>query len=204
MLHIVQNCVLLLTALSSFFVISVSNPVLSLLWLILSFGFSSILFMIFGVEFLSLLIFMVYIGAIAVLFLFVIMMLNIKIVEISSTYLRYLPVSFFIIVFFLFELAISMYLKFYVIFSDNYIDWIFFFDYNGNLSLFGLFFYTFFNYFLIVIAFILFVSMLGSIVLVVNWSELPWYNKMIYSSLFYYKKKVIFVRNKRKKRFWWM
>ena len=78
--------------------------------------------MIFGVEFLSLLIFMVYIGAIAVLFLFVIMMLNIKIVEISSTYLRYLPVSFFIIVFFLFELAISMYLKFYVIFSDNYID----------------------------------------------------------------------------------
>jgi len=68
--------------------------------------------MIFGIEFLSLLIFMVYIGAIAVLFLFVIMMLNIKVVEISSTYLRYLPVSFFIIIFFLCELAISMYLKF--------------------------------------------------------------------------------------------
>ena len=124
--------------------------------------------MIFGIEFLSLLIFMVYIGAIAVLFLFVIMMLNIKIVEISSTYLRYLPVSFFIIVFFLFELAVSMYLKFNIIYYGDYIDWIFFFDYNGNLSLFGLFFYTFFNHFLIVIAFILFVSMLGSIVLVVN------------------------------------
>lgn len=204
MLHIVQNSVLFLTALSSFFVISVSNPVLSLLWLILSFGFSSILFMIFGIEFLSLLIFMVYIGAIAVLFLFVIMMLNIKIVEISSTYLRYLPVSLFIIVFFLFELIVSMYLKFDIVFSDNYIDWTLFFDYNGNLSLFGLFFYTFFNYFLVIVAFILFVSMLGSIVLVVNWSEQPSYSKMIYSNLFYYKKKVTFVRNKRKKRWWWM
>jgi len=106
MLHIIQNSVLFLTALSSFFVISVSNPVLSLLWLILSFGFSSIIFMIFGVEFLSLLIFMVYIGAIAVLFLFVIMMLNIKIVEISSTYMRYLPVSFFIIIFFFIRIGI--------------------------------------------------------------------------------------------------
>jgi NADH-quinone oxidoreductase subunit J len=68
--------------------------------------------MIFGIEFLSLLIFMVYIGAIAVLFLFVIMMLNIKVVEISSTYFSYLPVSFFIIIFFLLELIISIYLKF--------------------------------------------------------------------------------------------
>jgi len=124
--------------------------------------------MILGVEFLSLLIFMVYIGAIAVLFLFVIMMLNIKIVEISSTYFRYLPVSFFIIIFFLFELAVSMYLKFNLIFFSEYIDWIFFFDYYSNIILFGLFFYIFFNYFLILIAFILFVSMLGSIVLVVN------------------------------------
>src|SRR5688572_31347092 len=98
--------------------------------------------MIFGIEFLSLLIFMVYIGAIAVLFLFVIMMLNIKIVEISSTYLRYLPVSFFIIVFFFFELVISMYLKFWFFsfYSIEYIVWIFFFDYIGNISLFGLFF----------------------------------------------------------------
>jgi NADH:ubiquinone oxidoreductase subunit 6 (subunit J) len=81
--------------------------------------------MIFGIEFLSLLVFMVYIGAIAVLFLFVIMMLNIKIVEISTTYFRYLPVSFFIIIFFLFELIISVYLKFgwfNNIYYDNYLD----------------------------------------------------------------------------------
>ncbi len=198
MLHVVQNCVLLITALSSFFVITVSNPILSLLWLIVSFGFSSILFMIFGIEFLSLLIFMVYIGAIAVLFLFVIMMLNIKVVEISSTYFSYLPVSFFIIIFFLLELIISIYLKFGAFEfynNDLYIDWIYFFDYDGNVSLFGYFFYTFYNYFLLIVALILFVSMLGAIVLVVNWSQQPYYSKMIYSKSFYYNKtKIKFIK----------
>ena len=197
LLNLVQNCVLLLAALSSFFVITVSNPILSLLWLIVSFGFSSILFMIFGIEFLSLLIFMVYIGAIAVLFLFVIMMLNIKVVEISNTYFRYLPVSFFIIIFFLFELIISLYLKFSFTYSiyDYYIDWIFLVDYAGNISLFGFFFYTFFNYFLLIIGLILFVSMLGAIILVVNWSQQPFYSKMIYSNSFFYKKnKIVFLK----------
>lgn len=197
MLYIVQNNVLLLTALSSFFVISVSNPILSLLWLILSFGFSSIIFMIFGIEFLSLLIFMVYIGAIAVLFLFVIMMLNIKVVEISSTYLRYLPISISIIIFFLCELIVSMFIKFgsFKFNSNYYIDWIFFFDYNGNISLFGGFFYTFFSHFLLIVALILFISMLGAIILVVNWSEQPSYSKLIYINSFYYKKsKITFVR----------
>jgi len=191
LLYFIQNCVLLMAALSSFFVITVSNPILSLLWLIVSFGFSSILFMIFGIEFLSLLIFMVYIGAIAVLFLFVIMMLNIKIVEISSTYFRYMPVSFFIIIFFLLELIISVYLKFGLftdIYYDNYLDWINFFDYVGNISLFGYFFFTFFNYFLLIIGLILFISMLGSIILVVNWNQQTFNSKMFYSNSFYYKK----------------
>jgi len=125
LVKIVENFVLLAAASSSILVITVSNPILSLLWLIVCFGFSSILFMIFGIEFLSLLVFLVYIGAIAVLFLFVIMMLNIKIVEISNTYFRYLPVSFFIIVFFLFELIVSVYVKFgtsYVTYYDIYIN----------------------------------------------------------------------------------
>jgi NADH-quinone oxidoreductase subunit J len=72
--------------------------------------------MMLGVEFLSLLIFMVYIGAIAVLFLFVIMMLNIKIVELRTTYLRYLPVGIFIIVIFFFELMFSIYFQFNIVF----------------------------------------------------------------------------------------
>jgi NADH-quinone oxidoreductase subunit J len=53
--------------------------------------------MILGAEFVSLLVFLVYVGAIAVLFLFIIMMLNLKIVELRNYYLRYLPIGSFII-----------------------------------------------------------------------------------------------------------
>jgi len=58
--------------------------------------------MILGAEFVSLLVFLVYVGAIAVLFLFIIMMLNLKIVELRNYYLRYLPVGSFIIFFIFF------------------------------------------------------------------------------------------------------
>jgi len=91
-------------------VLLAKQPIQSLLSLILSFGMSSIIFMILGAEFLSLLIFIVYIGAIAVMFLFVIMMLNVKIVELRSFYLKYLPVGIFIILFFFFELFIYIYI----------------------------------------------------------------------------------------------
>jgi NADH-quinone oxidoreductase subunit J len=70
------------------------------------------LFMIFGVELLSLLIFMIYIGAIAVLFLFVIMMLNIKVIELRFFYLRYLSVGATIVCFFILEIFLSILLEF--------------------------------------------------------------------------------------------
>lgn len=59
----------------------VSNPIQSLLFLIIVFILSSIVLLVFGVEFLACLIIMIYVGAIAVLFLFVVMMLNIKILD---------------------------------------------------------------------------------------------------------------------------
>jgi NADH-quinone oxidoreductase subunit J len=102
MLHIIENLLFFGCILSSIFILFSSNPIQSLLNLVLTFAISSILFMIIGVEFLSLLIFIVYIGAIAVLFLFVIMMLNIKIVELRTFYLRYVSIGFFIILFFFF------------------------------------------------------------------------------------------------------
>jgi NADH-quinone oxidoreductase subunit J len=79
--------------------------------------------MIIGVEFMSLFIFMVYIGAIAVLFLFVIMMLNIKIVELRSIYLRYFAVSLFVVIFFCIELLYSIYIE-YGQFSFNNFDYL--------------------------------------------------------------------------------
>ena len=99
-------------------VLLAKQPIQSLLSLILSFGMSSIIFMILGAEFLSLLIFIVYIGAIAVMFLFVIMMLNVKVVELRSFYLKYLPVGIFIILFFFFELFIYIYYEFFYFFNN--------------------------------------------------------------------------------------
>jgi NADH-quinone oxidoreductase subunit J len=78
--------------------------------------------MILGAEFVSLLVFLVYVGAIAVLFLFIIMMLNLKIVELRNYYLRYLPIGSFIIFFPLFELTFFIYSEFF----SAYIDFSFF------------------------------------------------------------------------------
>src|ERR1700761_2672846 len=104
MLNIIENILIMLSVIMSISVIYVSNPIQSLLALIVSFALSSMLFMILGIEFISLLVFLIYVGAIAVLFLFIIMMLNLKIVELRNYYLRYLPVGSFIILFFFFEL----------------------------------------------------------------------------------------------------
>lgn len=113
MLNLVENIIMITCCVGAVLVLFSSNPVQSLLSLVMTFGLSSMIFMILGAEFMSLLIFVVYIGAIAVLFLFVIMMLNIKIVELRSLYLRYISVGFFVILFFFFELFFSIYLEFY-------------------------------------------------------------------------------------------
>lgn len=172
MLSLVENVIMLACCVSGVLVLFSSNPVQSLLSLVLTFALSSIIFMIIGAEFMSLLIFVVYIGAIAVLFLFVIMMLNIKIVELRSLYLRYLSVGFFVILFFFFELFFSIYLEFYM-YDYNYlfINWINLLDFKGNIYLFGAVVYSLYSILFILLAIILFIAMFGSIVLLVNWNE---------------------------------
>jgi NADH-quinone oxidoreductase subunit J len=172
MLNIIENIIIFVCVVSAIMVLLAKQPIQSLLSLILSFGMSSIVFMILGAEFLSLLIFIVYIGAIAVMFLFVIMMLNVKVVELRSFYLKYLPVGIFIILFFFFELFIYIYYEFIFFFNDFfYISWIDFLDFKGNIYLLGSIIYS--NYFILFLflALILFISMLGSIILLVNWLD---------------------------------
>src|SRR5690242_18107732 len=71
----------LILMLSSLQVIVLNNPIYSVLYLILVFIISSMLFIISGVQFLGLVLMIVYLGAVVVLFLFVVMLLNIKILE---------------------------------------------------------------------------------------------------------------------------
>jgi len=74
-------------------VISARNPVHSVLFLILAFFNAAGLFVLMGAEFLAMVLVIVYVGAVAVLFLFVVMMLDINFVELRQGFLQYLPVG---------------------------------------------------------------------------------------------------------------
>ncbi len=89
---------------AAFMVISSRNPVHSVLFLILTFVNASGLFIMAGAEFLGLLLIVVYVGAVAVLFLFVVMMLDVDFVELREGYLQYMPVGMLVGVVVLIEL----------------------------------------------------------------------------------------------------
>ncbi len=78
---------------SAVMVIASRNPVHSVLFLILAFVNASGLFLLAGAEFLALLLIVVYVGAVAVLFLFVVMMLDVDFAELREGFLQYLPVG---------------------------------------------------------------------------------------------------------------
>ena len=77
--------------LSALMVISARNPDHSVLFLILSFVNASGLFVLLGAEFLAMILVVVYVGAVAVLFLFVVMMLDINFIKLREGFLQYLP-----------------------------------------------------------------------------------------------------------------
>src|SRR5205807_10662288 len=78
---------------SGVMVVAARNPVHSVLFLILAFFNAAGLFVLMGAEFLAMILVIVYVGAVAVLFLFVVMMLDIDFAELSSGFMRYLPIG---------------------------------------------------------------------------------------------------------------
>jgi NADH-quinone oxidoreductase subunit J len=91
---------------SAVMVISARNPVHSVLFLILCFFNAAGLFVLLGAEFLAMILVVVYVGAVAVLFLFVVMMLDVDFVELRQGMLNYLPVGATIGLIVLVELAL--------------------------------------------------------------------------------------------------
>jgi NADH-quinone oxidoreductase subunit J len=87
-------------------VISSRNPVHSVLFLILTFVNASGLFVLMGAEFLAMILVVVYVGAVAVLFLFVVMMLDVDFAELRQGFLQYLPIGALVGVIFLAELLL--------------------------------------------------------------------------------------------------
>jgi NADH-quinone oxidoreductase subunit J len=89
-------------------VISARNPVHSVLFLILAFFNSAGLFVLIGAEFLAMVLVVVYVGAVAVLFLFVVMMLDINFVRLREGFLQYLPIGALIGLILLVELGLVL------------------------------------------------------------------------------------------------
>ncbi len=93
------------TLASGMLVISARNPVHSVLWLILAFFSAAGLFVLMGAEFLAMLLVVVYVGAVAVLFLFVVMMLDISFTELRQGMMQHMPLGVLIGLILLVELA---------------------------------------------------------------------------------------------------
>ena len=91
---------------SAFMVIAAKNPVHSVLFLILAFVNAAGLFVLMGAEFLAMILIVVYVGAVAVLFLFVVMMLDVDFAELRQGFLQYLPVGALVGAMFLAELLL--------------------------------------------------------------------------------------------------
>ncbi len=97
----------IVTVTAGLFVVVSRNPVHSVLWLILTFLSTAGLFVLLGAEFVAMLLIIVYVGAVAVLFLFVVMMLDIDFAELKAEMAKYVPLAGLIGVVLLMQLAIA-------------------------------------------------------------------------------------------------
>jgi len=158
---------------SSIGVLLSKNPIHSVFFLIIVFLHISFLLLLLHVEFLAFLIFIVYLGAIAVLFLFVIMMFNIHILETRDNIIRYIPLVFgiFLIIFEITYITdwiefktdiISFQESFYI--HKNWYNLLYSKDNIVVLSII----YTYYLYHFIIASLILLVAMIGSIMLTLN------------------------------------
>lgn len=161
-----------ITVASAFLVIAARNPVHSVLFLILAFFNSAGLFMLAGAEFLALLLIVVYVGAVAVLFLFVVMMLDVDFAELRQGFLQYLPVGALVAVILVLELALVLGAS--VLDADVAME-------TGmpmppleevsNIEAIGLVLYTDYVYFFQAAGLVLLVAMVGAIVLTLRHRE---------------------------------
>jgi len=163
-----------LALLSGALVVTAKNPIHSILFLVFVFFNISGLLIMLGVEFLAMLLLVVYVGAVSVFFLFVIMILNVKIAQAYENLLRYIPIGFFLSLSFLFEcylivdsgLVSSDMVGFQ--FLNNSVDWVSLVIANTNTVVVGTILYTYYSFFFILCGFILLISMVGAITLTLS------------------------------------
>ena len=163
---------------SSFMVIASRHAVFSLLFLVTSFLFSAFLLFLLECEFIAVLFIIIYVGAIAILFLFSIMMLDYKSTDLSRNTIKYLPVgvifscSFLLII--LYEVNFNFeknpYNSFYI---NTYRNWYDLIDASTDVEVYGQVLYSYFVLQLLITGLILLMVLIGIVYLTNTYSAKP-------------------------------
>jgi len=165
---------------SSIMVVLTKNPVFSILFLILCFCDISCMLFLLEIEYLPLMFLVIYVGAIAVLFLFVIMMLNIKIAEMKENSFHFLPIVIIFSIIFSFQINIMLQANFssysynllnYNLNNDlllsftNFTNSIYFYQKLSNIKAISFIIFTEYYHLLVIASIILLLGMISTIVL---------------------------------------
>ena len=183
----------LLLIINSLMVVLSKNTIYSVLFLILSFLVSSCILILLECDFLSLIFLIIYVGAISILFLFVVMMLNIKITNSSKDIFKYLPIGNLIGGILLFEIMLYIYNFFennhyldsinneaspyLYFFTDSYTNYFEKIDFLTNVEVIGQVLYTLYVVQFLLAGIILVVAVIGVVVLTVENNNNSLHNK---------------------------
>lgn len=180
---------------SAIMVIVASHSVFSLLFLVLSFLASAFLLFMLECEFLALIFIVVYVGAIAVLFLFAVMMLDAKLSNLLKNLFRYLPFGFLFALGFLAPVLyhVSYETEFSKSFftQNNYINWYDLIDSTSDIDVYGQVLYSYFVLQFLVVGLILLVVLIGVVYLTNTYTsnrivDQSTYKQLSVSSKFFY------------------
>ena len=165
---------------SSVLTVFSQNSIYSVLFLVLSFVSSASLLFMLECEYVSLMFIIIYVGAIAVLFLFVVMMLDVKTIHSTKDYLKYFPFGSFIGTIFLIEILLSVpsifegFNPYSVSFLSNfYVDWLNKLDFFSEIMSVGHVLYTDYLVQFLLSGNILLLATIGPVVLVLTTSAKP-------------------------------
>jgi NADH:ubiquinone oxidoreductase subunit 6 (subunit J) len=188
---------------SSIMVITARNPIHSVLFLVLVFFNVAGLLILVDIEFLAIMFLIIYVGAIGILFLFVVMMLNVKVTELNDSFIRYLPIGAIIGFIFLFEVFLVIDNDLVPIIQLSAIEelvdpyslkiWASNVDNVTNIVSLGQIIYTYHYYNFLVASLILLVAMIGAIVLTLHKRSVTVRQK-VYDQVARDLKKAIFIR----------
>lgn len=172
---------------SAIWVVVASHSVFSLLFLVLSFLSSAFLLFMLECEFLALIFIVVYVGAIAVLFLFSVMMLDAKLKKLTKNLFRYIPVGFFFALCFVFPVACQIFFevkKTNFFFAQSvYLNLYFLTDSIADIQVYGQVLYVYFILQFLIVGLILLVVLIGVVYLTNTYKNNKTFNQSVYKQL---------------------